>query len=165
MDLGLDKPNVKPVERCGAVRPIDEAGTHRSKRMKNAVSAVGILVIHGPEDVKTSRKRLAATADGSPGRRSTNFNSDRSFTFQFSPDGKSLGLVGTLSQTWSGCTTPTSRINNHAVELPVGFKKEKSWTEIHPGIAHECPEASMKTNVEALPISKKRWYLLRRFRR
>jgi Tol biopolymer transport system component len=33
--------------------------------------------------------------DGSPGRRLTNFNSDRSFTFQFSPDGKSLGLVRT----------------------------------------------------------------------
>src|SRR5258708_36326082 len=30
--------------------------------------------------------------DGSPGRRLTNFNSDRSFTFQFSPDGRSLGL-------------------------------------------------------------------------
>jgi Tol biopolymer transport system component len=33
--------------------------------------------------------------DGSPGRRLTNFNWDRSFTFQFSPDGKSLGLVRT----------------------------------------------------------------------
>ena len=31
--------------------------------------------------------------DGSPGRRLTNFTSDRSFTFQFSPDGKSLGDV------------------------------------------------------------------------
>jgi Tol biopolymer transport system component len=50
--------------------------------------------------------------DGSPGRRLTNFNSDRSFTFQFSPDGKSLGLVRTLSQTWSCCSTPTRRVNN-----------------------------------------------------
>ncbi len=31
--------------------------------------------------------------DGSPGRRLTNFTSDRSFTFQFSPDGKTLGDV------------------------------------------------------------------------
>ena len=31
--------------------------------------------------------------DGSPGRRLTNFTSDRSFTFQFSPDGKTLGNV------------------------------------------------------------------------
>jgi hypothetical protein len=29
--------------------------------------------------------------DGSPGRRLTNFTSDRSFTFQLSPDGKNAG--------------------------------------------------------------------------
>ena len=39
--------------RCGAARPICEAGTHRSKRMKNAASAVGILAIRGEEDVST----------------------------------------------------------------------------------------------------------------
>jgi len=31
--------------------------------------------------------------DGSPSRRLTNFTSDRTFTFQFSPDGKTLGVV------------------------------------------------------------------------
>ncbi|MGB9404107.1 MAG: hypothetical protein WCA98_11240, partial [Candidatus Acidiferrales bacterium] len=31
--------------------------------------------------------------DGSPGRRLTNFTSDRIRTFQFSPDGKTLGVA------------------------------------------------------------------------
>jgi hypothetical protein len=35
------------------VRPICEAGTCRSKRMKNAASAVGILAADGEEDVKS----------------------------------------------------------------------------------------------------------------
>jgi hypothetical protein len=43
--------------------------------------------------------------------------------------------------------------------------QEKSCTEIHPGIAHESPGASMKAEVEALPISKKRLHLRERFRR
>ena len=35
----------------------------------------------------------AQPLDGSPGRRLTNFTSDQIYTFQFSPDGKTLGVV------------------------------------------------------------------------
>jgi hypothetical protein len=71
--------------------------------------------------------------DGSPGRRLTNFNSDRSFTFQFSPVGKSLGLVRTHVVSDVVLLLDTHKQDqNHAVELPVGFKKEKSWTRFIP---------------------------------
>jgi len=37
------------------VRPICEAGTRRSKRMKNVASAVGILAVNGEEDINCHR--------------------------------------------------------------------------------------------------------------